>query len=162
MGELVARTVADVMTSPPTALEAVQVVADAAQVMRDRDIGDVLVTEEGRLVGIMTDRDVVVRVMTEGLNPAETALGVVCTRELTTLSPADAIETAIARMRASAIRRLPVVEDGRLVGILALGDPAAERDPGRISARAASTWPSSDGLARLSPHQPGAPSIHGD
>jgi CBS domain-containing protein len=70
-----------------------------------------------------------------------TALGDVCSRDLTTLSPSDAIETAVARMRESAVCRLPVVpvvEEGRPVGILALGDLAVERDPesvlGEISA----------------------------
>lgn len=132
VGELVARTVADVMTPQPTVMEAAQAVSEAARVMRDGDIGTMLVTEEGRLVGILTDRDVVVRVVAEGLNPADTALGVVCSRELAMLNPSDAIETAVARMRESAIRRLPVVEDGRPVGILALGDLAVERDPGSV------------------------------
>jgi signal-transduction protein with cAMP-binding, CBS, and nucleotidyltransferase domain len=104
-------------------------VSDAARAMRDGNIGDVLVTEGGQLVGIMTDRDLVVRVLAEGLDPSRTPLGTVCSRELTTVSPGDAIETAVARMRDSAIRRLPVVEDGRLVGILALGDLAVEREP---------------------------------
>jgi CBS domain-containing protein len=137
-GELLARTVADVMTSAPTALEAARVVSDAARAMRDSDIGDVLVTEEGRLIGIMTDRDVVVRVLGEGLDPASTSLGAVCSRELTTVGPGDAIETAAARMRERAVRRVPVVEDGRPVGIVALGDLAVEREPesvlGTISA----------------------------
>ena len=137
-GELRAKTVADVMTSQPTAIEAARVVSDAARAMRDSDIGDVLVTEDGRLVGIMTDRDVVVRVLAEGRDPVTTPVGAVCSRELATLSPWDAIETATARMRERAVRRLPVVEDGRLVGILVLGDLAVDRDPesvlGEISA----------------------------
>jgi CBS domain-containing protein len=128
-GELVPQTVADVMTAQPTVLEATQTVSDAARAMRDGNIGNVLVTEGDQLVGIVTDRDLVVRVLAEGLDPSRTPLGTVCSRELTTVSPGDAIETAVARMRESAIRRLPVVEDGRLVGILALGDLAVEREP---------------------------------
>jgi CBS domain-containing protein len=72
-GELVAMTVADVMTLQPTALEATQAVSEAARAMRDTNIGDVLVTEGGRLVGILTDRDLVVRVLAEGLDPAGTS-----------------------------------------------------------------------------------------
>jgi CBS domain-containing protein len=71
-------------------------------------------------------------------DPAKPALGDVCSRDLTTLNPSDAIETAVAKMRESAIRRLPVVEEGRPVGIVTLGDLAVERDPrsalGEISA----------------------------
>jgi CBS domain-containing protein len=137
-GELRATTVADVMTPQPTAIEAARGVSDAARAMRDSDIGDVLVTEDGRLVGIMTDRDIVVRVLAKGLDPLTTPLSAVCSRGLTTLSPGDTIETATARMRERAVRRLPVVEDGRLVGILALGDLAVDLDPqsvlGEISA----------------------------
>jgi CBS domain-containing protein len=137
-GELMAQTVGDLMTPQPAALESVQVVADAARVMRDADIGGVLVTDEGRLVGILTDRDIVVRVLAESLDPEITPVGVVCSRHLMTLSPGDALDAAVARMREAAIRRLPVVEDGRPVGILALGDLAIERDPesvlGTISA----------------------------
>jgi CBS domain-containing protein len=133
-----AKTVEDVMTSQPTTLNATASVPDAARAMRDGNIGDVLVTQDGRLVGILTDRDVVVRVLAEGRDPVQTALGDVCSRDLTTLSPSDPIETAVAKMRESAIRRLPVVEEGRPVGILALGDLAVERDPesvlGTISA----------------------------
>jgi CBS domain-containing protein len=124
-----AQTVGDLMTPQPAALEAAQVVADAARVMRDTDIGDILVTDEGRLVGILTDRDIVVRVLAECLDPESTPVGTVCSRRLTTLSPGDAIEAAVTRMREEAVRRLPVVEDGRPIGILVLGDLAIERDP---------------------------------
>jgi CBS domain-containing protein len=128
-GELMAKTVGDVMTPQPTTLNATASVPDAARAMRDGNIGDVLVTQDGRLVGILTDRDVVVRVLAEGRDPAKTALGDVCSRDLTTLRPNDAVETAVAKMRESAIRRLPVVEEGRPVGVVALGDLAVERDP---------------------------------
>jgi CBS domain-containing protein len=137
-GELMAKTVVDVMTSQPTALDAAASIPEAARAMRDGNIGDVLVTQDGRLVGILTDRDVVVRVLAEDRDPVNTTLGDVCSRDLTTLNPSDAIETAVTRMRESAVRRLPVVEEGRPVGILALGDLAVERDPesvlGEISA----------------------------
>lgn len=133
-----ARTVRDVMTPQPTMLDATDFISDAARAMRDGNIGDVLVTQDGRLIGILTDRDVVIRVLADGRDPDKTALGDVCSRHLTTLSPNDAIETAVAKMRESAIRRLPVVEEGRPVGIVALGDLAVERDPqsalGEISA----------------------------
>jgi CBS domain-containing protein len=118
-GELVAKTVGDVMTSQPTALDATASVPEAARAMRDGNIGDVLVTQDGLLVGILTDRDVVVRVLAEDRDPVNTALGDVCSRDLTILSPSDAIETAVAKMRESTVRRLPVVEEGRPVGILA-------------------------------------------
>jgi CBS domain-containing protein len=137
-GELIAKTVGDLMTAPPTALDVGDLVSDAARAMRDGNIGDVLVTQDGRLVGIMTDRDVVVRVLAEGRDPGKTVLGDVCSRDLATLGAGEAIETAVVRMRETAIRRLPVVEEGRPVGILALGDVAVERDPesvlGKISA----------------------------
>jgi CBS domain-containing protein len=79
----------------------------------------------------MTDRDVVVWVLAEACDPGKTVLGDVCNPDL---GPGDAIETALVRMRESAIRRLPVVEEGRPVSILALGDLAVERDPESVLA----------------------------
>ena len=148
-GELMAQTVADLMTPQPAALEAAQVVADAARVMRDADIGDVLVIDEGRLVGILTDRDIVVRVLAERLDPERTPVGVVCSRPLTTRSPRDAVDAAVARMRESAVRRLPVVEDGRPVGILALGDLAIERDPESVLGTISSAPPTAPARGSL-------------
>jgi CBS domain-containing protein len=121
--------VRDVMTREPTMMEASELVPTAARAMRDSNIGDVLVTENGRLLGILTDRDIVVRVLAEGRDPARTTVSDVCSRELTTLGPDDAIDVAVASMREGAVRRLPVVEDGRPVGVVSLGDLAAERDP---------------------------------
>jgi CBS domain-containing protein len=131
-GELMARTVRDVMTVEPTALDLGASVTDATRAMRDGNIGDVLVTEAGRLVGILTDRDVVVRVVAEGRDASRTLVGDVCSRRLATLDASDAVDTAVAKMREASVRRLPVVEGDQLVGIVALGDLAMERAPNSV------------------------------
>ena len=97
--------------------------------MRDGNIGDVVVLEDGQVRGILTDRDIVIRALAEGMDPSRTTVGEVCSRELTTLSPTDSIAQAVSIMRDKAIRRLPVVEGGRPVGIVSLGDLAVEREP---------------------------------
>jgi CBS domain-containing protein len=110
--------------------------------MRDGDIGSVIVTENGSICGIVTDRDIVVRGIARGMNPLETPLSKVCSREPVTLSPEQKIDEAVNLMRERGIRRLPVEEDGRPVGIVSLGDLAVERDQksvlGHISAQPAS------------------------
>jgi CBS domain-containing protein len=124
-----ARTLREIMTQNPVTLEATDSLTAAARTMRDANIGDVVVVEQGRVRGILTDRDIVVRALAEGRDPGQTSVGDVCSRELTLLSPADAIEDAVAIMRKKAIRRLPVVEHDHPVGIVSLGDLAVERDP---------------------------------
>jgi CBS domain-containing protein len=136
------RTVRDVMTLEPTTLDATRTVTEASRAMRDGNIGDILVTDEGRLVGILTDRDVVVRVLAEGRDPARTVVGDVCSRRLTTLQSDDALDTAVSKMREVAIRRLPVLEDGRPVGIVALGDLALERAPQSVLGTISAALPS--------------------
>jgi CBS domain-containing protein len=103
-------------------------VFDAAQRMRDASIGNVVVLDRQTVCGIITDRDIVVRGIAEGLDPRSTTLADVCSRDLTTLSPEDHIGTAVRLMRERAIRRLPVVTRGRAVGILTIGDLAMEED----------------------------------
>jgi CBS domain-containing protein len=110
-------------------LEASDTVVAAARSMRDGNIGDVVVVDKDQIQGILTDRDIVVRALAEGRDPARTTVGEICSRELTTLSPNDAIGDAEKMMRDRAIRRLPVVEGGRPVGIVSLGDLAVERNP---------------------------------
>lgn len=124
-----ARYLRDIMTQRPVTVQATDTVTAAARSMRDGNIGDVVVLEEDRIQGILTDRDIVVRVLAEGRDPAQTTVGEICSRELTTLSPSDAIAKAVKIMRDKAIRRLPVVEGERPVGIVSLGDLAVERDP---------------------------------
>ena len=122
-------TIADVMTKEPVVLESDSLLTDAARIMRDSDIGDVIVIEGGSVCGIVTDRDIVVRGIAADKNPATTRLGEVCSRDVTTVSSDTPVEEAVRLMRDRAIRRLPVVDDDRPVGVISLGDLAMERDP---------------------------------
>lgn len=117
----------EVMTTRPIALPLDATLAEAARIMRDRGIGDVLVTSEGRLCGVVTDRDIVIRAIAESRDAMVTPVGAVCTAEVVTVGPEDDTATAAELMRRRAIRRLPVVEGGRPVGIVSLGDLAVER-----------------------------------
>lgn len=127
-----AQTVRDVMTATPVTLSAAATATDAARVMRDANIGDVVVLEDRRIRGIVTDRDIVVRGIADGRDPAATTLADICSSDLITVSPSTEVGEAIRLMREKALRRLPVVEDGRPVGIVSLGDLAVERDPGSV------------------------------
>jgi CBS domain-containing protein len=122
-------SVREVMTPLPRALDTSASVMDAAEIMRDADIGDVVVLEDRRLYGILTDRDIVVRVLAEGSDPATVSVGQVCSRELTTIPPTASVGDAVRLIREKAIRRLPVVEEGgEVVGIVSMGDIAVARD----------------------------------
>ncbi|MCL6431972.1 MAG: CBS domain-containing protein [Anaerolineae bacterium] len=109
-----------VTVSPDTA------VTEAARLMRDADIGDVLVVDQGRLVGILTDRDVTVRVIAQGIDPKEAKVGDYMTRDLVTGMPEWDVEDAADLLGEEQIRRLPILEDGRLIGIVSLGDIAVQ------------------------------------
>ncbi|MFF4579391.1 CBS domain-containing protein [Streptomyces sp. NPDC001389] len=126
-----ARRVREVMTGNPVTVEKATSLAEAARVMRDAGIGDVLVVDEGRLRGILTDRDLVVRAMADNRDPGETTVQAVCSTDPVTVRPDDGVDQAIALMRRKALRRLPVVTgEGELVGVLSLGDLVVEQDPG--------------------------------
>lgn len=122
-------TVRDVMTPDPVALEARSSLIDAARKMKERDIGDVIVLEGDRLCGVVTDRDIVVRALAEERDPSDTNLGAICSRDVVTVSPSDDLTKAGDLMREMAVRRVPVVESGKPVGIVSMGDLAVERDP---------------------------------
>jgi len=126
---LMKQTIRDVMTPDPHTVQATTALADAAAIMRDGDVGDVIVLTDGQMYGIVTDRDIAVRAVAEGRDLKETPVGEICSKELVALSPDDTVEDAIGKMREMAIRRLPVVDDGRPVGIVSLGDLAVARDP---------------------------------
>jgi CBS domain-containing protein len=101
---------------------------DVATMMRDRDIGDVVITDGGDLRGIVTDRDLVIRGVAAGVDAATTAVATICTEEPAVVTSETDLAEAERIMRERAVRRLPVVDDGRVVGIVSLGDVAIERD----------------------------------
>jgi CBS domain-containing protein len=103
-----AERIRDVMTTNPQTLPESTTVREAAETMRANDIGDVVVVDDdGKLSGILTDRDIVVRVVAEARDPRATRIGDIASRELTAVSPDDPVERAVQLMRERAIRRLP-------------------------------------------------------
>jgi signal-transduction protein with cAMP-binding, CBS, and nucleotidyltransferase domain len=122
------QTVREIMIKQLVTVEMDASLTAVARKMRDAGIGDVLVVEDGRLRGVATDRDLVVRAMAEGRDPERTPVRAVCSTELVSIRPEDDVDTAVMVMRRNALRRLPVTEDGRPVGIVSLGDLAMERD----------------------------------
>jgi CBS domain-containing protein len=135
--------VSDVMTKDPAVLDMMDTAADAATMMRERDIGDVIVREGDHVGGIVTDRDIVVRAVAENRNPTTVTLGEICSRDVTTLSPDDSVSEAIKLMSDRALRRLPVVDSGRPVGIVSLGDLAIEHDKESVLGQISSAPPNS-------------------
>ncbi len=127
-------TVRDAMTPDPRCVDASAAVTEAAKEMRDADVGAILVTESDSLSGIVTDRDIVLRSVAEGKDPTQVTAGDVSTSDPETLSPDDDLADAVRRVKQSNIRRLPVVEDGKPVGILSLGDLAQNLDPESVLA----------------------------
>ena len=97
-------------------------VRGAARRMAERNIGAAAVVDEGKLSGIFSERDIMARVVAQGLDPDSTAVGDVMTRELVVIEPRADIDTALERMHAIGSRHLPVVEDGKLVGMLSIRD----------------------------------------
>ncbi|MEU3774613.1 CBS domain-containing protein [Streptomyces sp. NPDC032472] len=133
----------EVMTERLVTTAAQVSVAEAARRMRDEDIGNVLVVDEGHVKGVVTDRDLVVRVLAEGKEPEQTTVADVCSEDVVTVSPDDDIEKAVELMRSHALRRLPVTEKDQPVGIVSLGDLAIDRDSRSALADISSAAPNS-------------------
>jgi CBS domain-containing protein len=123
------KTVREVMTSKLCSIDADKPVAYAAKMMRDEDVGIAPIVEGDRLVGVLTDRDIAVRVVAEGRDPEQVKVTEVASRDLVTLDPQQDLEEALRLMAQHQVRRLPVVEeDGRLVGVVAQADVAQQAD----------------------------------
>jgi CBS domain-containing protein len=117
------KTVASVMTGDPYSIPREASAAEAAAIMRDRNVGSVPIVEDGYLLGIVTDRDLTLRVVAPGLDPNTTRVDEVATSNLHSAQPDDSLDEVYERMAIWRIRRLPVVEaDGTLVGMLAQAD----------------------------------------
>jgi CBS domain-containing protein len=123
-----AQNVRDVMTQNVVTLPRTAPLRDAARRMKESDIGDVIVMDDGNMCGIVTDRDIVVRAIAEGKNPDSSSLEEICSHEIVSVSPGDSVDRAVQLMRERAVRRLPVVEGNKPVGIVSIGDLAIELD----------------------------------
>jgi CBS domain-containing protein len=123
-----AQKVREIMTGDPVTLDAQDTVAEAAIAMRNYAIGDVIVLDGSRLCGLVTDRDIVVRVIAEDRDPFATPLREICSDNVATLTPDDDVERAVALIAERAVRRIPILEGERVVGVVTIGDLAIERD----------------------------------
>jgi CBS domain-containing protein len=130
------KKVREIMTANPRTIEPTTSIIEAARLMRDQDVGPAPIIEGGRVVGILTDRDIVVRIVAEGKDPQSTTAGDVASKQLVTIDPEQSLDEAARLMAQHQVRRLPVCEeDGRLVGIIAQADvamAAAEHETGRV------------------------------
>ena len=124
-----AQAIKDVMTPNPVCVDPHDSAADAARRMRDVDSGAILVAEGGHLKGLLTDRDIVVRAIAEGRDPAQVEVREICSSDIQALRPDDDVDRAVSLMRERHVRRIPVVEEGdHPVGIVSIGDLALARD----------------------------------
>ena len=122
--------VREVMTPRVVTLPSETTLAEAARTMREQDIGDIVVSDDAGLAGLVTDRDIVVRAVAERCDPASTTIGEIVTRDLVTVRPDDTVQSAALLMRDHAVRRVVVTDDAKgLVGIVSIGDLAEEIDP---------------------------------
>ncbi|MEW1871688.1 CBS domain-containing protein [Streptomyces caelestis] len=135
------RQVREVMTDQPLGVGPGTTVQQVATVMRDENIRAVLVLEGSRLRGLVTDRDLTVRILADGGDVTGRTVAEACGSELVTVAPDDDVDRAVHLMRSKELRRLPVVDDGQPVGIIALGDLVAERDPASAPGRTGAADP---------------------
>ena len=137
------RKMRDIMSPAPVCMAPGEPVSAAAQAMKQHDIGTVPVLAGGRLSGLVTDRDITVRVLAENRDPRTTRIGDICSGDLVVLGPDDDVEQATRLVRERAVRRIPVLADGRPVGVVSIGDLALEQDPASALSGVSSAPPNS-------------------
>ncbi len=123
--------VRDIMSTDVETAAPDSTLEEIAGMMKDEDVGAIPVVDEDELIGIVTDRDIVVRCIAEGKSPVDLTAEEIISENLETVTPGDDIERAARIMAQRQIRRLPVVENGQLVGMLSLGDIAVQWDEKR-------------------------------
>jgi len=123
------QNIRDVMTSNPCTIDADRSVAYAAKMMLEEDVGLAPIVEDGKLIGMLTDRDIAIRVVAEGRNPDQVKVADVASKQVVTIDPQQDLQEALRIMGKHQVRRLAVVEeDGKLVGVVAQADVAREGD----------------------------------
>ena len=126
------KRVSDVMMPEVSSVSPGTSAREATRMMRDADAGSLPVVEGERVVGIVTDRDIALRVVGEGKSP-DTPVGEIATGDVVSVRPEQDLDEALRVMARYQVRRLPVVEpDGRLVGIFAQADVALEAEAAKV------------------------------
>ena len=123
-----AKKIREVMTSAPETIQADRPATEAAQKMKEADAGMIPVMTNGNLLGTVTDRDIALRIVAEGKDPQSTLVGEIASTDPITVAPDEDLDAALEKMAKHQVRRLPVVEDGRLIGVVAQADVAREGD----------------------------------
>jgi CBS domain-containing protein len=123
----------DMMTTGVSTAAPDTTVEEIATIMKREDVGAIPIVEDDELCGVLTDRDIVVRCVAEGKNPADTRAEDILSEDLHVIEVDDDVDAAAELMSRHQIRRLPVVEDGRLIGILSIGDIAVKEGDDRTS-----------------------------
>jgi CBS domain-containing protein len=123
------KKISDSMTSNPCSIDSGKPVAYAAQMMRDEDVGFAPIVEGDRLVGTVTDRDIAVKVVAEGRDPQTTSVQEIASKNLITIEPDEDLDEALQLMAEHQVRRIAVVEGGRLIGVVAQADIARDAKP---------------------------------
>lgn len=119
----------DVMTRQPMWVEPSATIEEVARKLRSEDVGSLPVVENGSLTGMLTDRDIALRVVAAGKSPSSTTAGEIASRDVISIDPDQTLDEAMRLMAQHQVRRLPVCEeDGTLVGIVAQADIALEAD----------------------------------
>lgn len=134
-------SIREVMTKDPITIDETATVAEAAKAMKQADIGPTLITSNNKLRGIITDRDIAVRVVAEGQDPKTVKAIDIATTGLKTLSPDDEAGDAVRVMKENNIRRVVVVENEQPVGIVSIGDLAIALDETSVLADISSEPP---------------------
>ena len=136
------RKVREIMSAAPVCMAPGESVSDAARAMRQHGVGTVLLLTDGRLSGLVTERDITVRVLAENRDPRTTRIGDIC-GELVVLDPDDDLARAAWLVRDRAVRRIPVLRDGTPVGVVSVGDLALEKDAASVLSGVSSAPPNS-------------------
>jgi CBS domain-containing protein len=121
------RKLRDIMSPAPACMAPADTVSAAAKVMKERGVGTVLVLTDGQLSGLLTDRDITVRVLAENRDPQTTRIDEICSTDVSVLGPDDNVDQAARLVRERAVRRIPVLQDGVPVGVVSIGDLALEK-----------------------------------
>lgn len=127
-------TVGEFMTTRLVTMDGTDTLVAAAQEMRDSAIGDVIVTSGDEVIGMVTDRDITVRGVAEGMDANTTTLSQILSQDVITVTQYDDAVAAADLMRTYGVRRLPVIDDGKLIGLVSIGDLAVEREPQSVLA----------------------------